>query len=234
MGKMKGNRLNTAANVGSFVTGRQQLNVQRTIAQQNAIQAELAAVQLAQLRRQEFDAEYQRMRAWADAEVAAGRLSQADAETQVATHMHNLVTPPPQASDRITARFTEFLVAGLNAGGAGRGWYKQGDGTARYWDGAMWTHHVTSLKVAKELVQRLSDEDYKGRRQEVEQAEPGIAEEPRATPAQIPAPEPVQLPQQPPMPPAGWYPTATPGVLAYWDGQAWTGASRPDPNSFPG
>lgn len=234
MGKMKGNRLNTAANVGSFITGRQQLGVQRTIAQQNAVQAELAAVQLAHLRRQELDAEYQRMRAWADAEVAAGRLSQTDAETQVATHMHNLVTPPPQASGRITARFTEFLVAGLNAGGAGRGWYNQGDGTARYWDGTMWTHHVTSLKVAKEFVQRLSDEDYKGRRKEVEQAERGIAEGARATPAQIPSPEPVQLPQQPPMPPAGWYPTATPGVLGYWDGQAWTGETRPDPNSFPG
>ena len=43
MGKMKGNRLNTAANVGTFVTSRQQLNVQRTLMQQNAIQAEYAA-----------------------------------------------------------------------------------------------------------------------------------------------------------------------------------------------
>ncbi|WP_455834104.1 DUF2510 domain-containing protein [Pseudarthrobacter siccitolerans] len=234
MGKMKGNRLNTAANVGSFITGRQQLNVQRSIAEQNAVQAQLAAVQLAQLQRQQLDAEYQRMRAWADAEVAAGRLSQADAETQVATHMHNLVTPPPQASDRITARFTEFLVAGLNAGGAGRGWYNQGDGTARYWDGTMWTHHVTSVQVAKELVQRLSDEDYKGRRQEVGQAAQGIVGDSSATHISTPTPGPVQLPQQPAMPPAGWYPTATPGVLGYWDGQAWTGESRPDPNSFPG
>ncbi|WP_307427614.1 hypothetical protein [Pseudarthrobacter defluvii] len=132
MGKMKGNRLNTAANVGSFITGRQQLGVQRTIAQQNAVQAELAAAQLSQLKRRQLDAEYQRLRAWAEAEVAAGRLSQADADTQVATHMHNFVTPPPQPSDRITARFTDFLIAGLNAGGAGRGWYNQGEGTARY------------------------------------------------------------------------------------------------------
>lgn len=234
MGKMKGNRLNTAANVGSFITGRQQLNVHRTIAQQNAVQAELAAVQLSQIRRQQLDAEYQRMRAWAEAEVAAGRLGHADAETQAAVHMHNLVTPPPQASDRITARFSEFLIAGLNAGGAGRGWYNQGDGTARYWDGTMWTHHVTSVQVAKELVQRLSDENYKGRRQDVEHEERGNAEEPRVTRAHLPAPKPVQLPQQPPMPPAAWYPTATPGVLGYWDGHAWTGETRPDPNSFPG
>lgn len=66
MGKMKGNRPNTAANVGTFITGRQQLNVQRTIAQQNAVQAQLAAAQMAQLQRQQLDAEYQRMRAWAD------------------------------------------------------------------------------------------------------------------------------------------------------------------------
>ncbi|BCW75913.1 DUF2510 domain-containing protein [Arthrobacter sp. NicSoilB11] len=234
MGKMKGNRLNTAANVGSFITGRQQLNVQRTIAQQTAVQAQLAAVQLAQLQRQQLDAEYQRMRAWADAEVSAGRLSQADAEMQVTTHMHNLVSPPPKASDRITARFTEFLIAGLNAGGAAAGWYNQGDGSARYWDGRMWTHHVTSLQVARQLVQRLSDENYKGRRQEVGQADHGTLEGSSATHISTPTPGPVQLPQQPALPPAGWYPTATPGVLGYWDGQAWTGESRPDPNSFPG
>jgi len=39
MGKMKGNRLNTAANVGGLITGRQQLNAQRTLVQQNAVQA---------------------------------------------------------------------------------------------------------------------------------------------------------------------------------------------------
>ena len=42
------------------------------------------------------------------------------------------------------------------AGGAGKGWYKEGDGTARYRDGKMWTHHTTSVRVARELVQRLS------------------------------------------------------------------------------
>jgi hypothetical protein len=148
--------------------------------------------------------------------------------------LHNLVSPPPKASDRITARFTEFLIAGLNAGGAAAGWYNQGDGSARYWDGRMWTHHVTSLQVARELVQRLSDENYRGRRQEIGQADHGTVEGSSATHISTPTPGPVQLPQQPALPPAGWYPTATPGVLGYWDGQAWTGESRPDPNSFPG
>ena len=120
------------------------------------------------MRRQQLAAEHERTLAWADAEVAAGRLSQTEADTYVEAHMHNVVTPAPQASDRITARFTEFVVAGLNAGGAGKGWYKQGDGTARYWDGEMWTHHTTSVRVASELVHRLSTEDYKGVRREVQ------------------------------------------------------------------
>lgn len=54
MGKMKGNRLNTAANVGSFITSRQQLEIQRQIATQGAVQAQLAAAQLQQLRQQQL------------------------------------------------------------------------------------------------------------------------------------------------------------------------------------
>jgi hypothetical protein len=233
MGKMKGNRLNTAANVGGFITGRQQLNAQRTLVQQNAVQAELAAAQIAEMRRQQLAAEHQRTLAWADAEVAAGRLSQTEADIYVEAHMHNVVTPAPQASDRITARFTEFVVAGLNAGGAGKGWYKQGDGTARYWDGEMWTHHTTSVRVARELVQRLSTEDYKGVRREVQNPTSVEAVREPAPYPQAPVAEAAALPPQPPMPPAGWYPTATPRVLGYWDGQSWTGETRPDPSSFP-
>ena len=98
MGKMKGNRLNTAANIGTFVTSRQQLNVQRTLVEQNAIQAELAAAQLAQIKHQQLTAEYQRLCQWADAEVTAGRRSREDANDYVAGYWHNLTTAAPQAA----------------------------------------------------------------------------------------------------------------------------------------
>lgn len=230
MGKMKGNRLNTAANVGTFITSRQQLNVQRTLLEQNAIQAELAAVQLAQMKHQQLTAEYQRLCQWAAAEVAAGRRTQEDANDYVTGYWHNLTTAPPQAADRITAKFGEFLAAGLNVGGAREGWYNEG-GTARYWDGQAWTHHTTSLEAARELVKRLAAESYAGNSGRTlppfePKPLPAQTRKPLESGSQIP---PVQQtrPTQPPIPPAGWYPTGTPGVLGLWDGQAWTGQTRP-------
>lgn len=232
MGKMKGNRLNTAANVGSFITGRQQLNVQRTLAQQNAVQAELAAVQLTELRRQQLTTEHQRVRQCADTEVAAGRLSADEAENHVAMHMYNLTTPAPQPSDRITAKFSELVIAGLNAGGAWDGWYKQGDGTARYWDGNVWTHHTTSVEVARKLVQQLAAESYSGVRTVIESAP--VAEPEPAHHVEAVAVESPEIAAQPPLPPEGWYPIGRPGVLGYWNGKSWTGETRPDPKDFPG
>jgi Protein of unknown function (DUF2510) len=231
MGKMKGNRLNTAANIGTFVTSRQQLNVQRTLVEQNAIQAELAAAQLAQIKHQQLTAEYQRLCQWADAEVTAGRRSREDANDYVAGYWHNLTTAAPQAAARITAKFGEFLAAGLNIGGPRAGWYDEGGGAARYWDGQAWTHHTTSLDVARELVKRLAAESYAG---DAGRTLPTLESKPSPVQPHMPLEsftpaQPLKQtpPPAPPLPPSGWYPNGTPGVLGFWDSQSWTGQTRP-------
>jgi TM2 domain-containing membrane protein YozV len=80
MGKMKGNRLNTAANVGAFVTGRQQLEQQRVIAANSAAtmayQKQLLEIQ----RQQAYEADYDRLMHRTDREVSLGRMTRGAAD----------------------------------------------------------------------------------------------------------------------------------------------------------
>ena len=80
LGKMKGNRLNTAANVGSFVTGRQQLAQQRAIAANTAaamqIQRDLLEIQ----KQQAYEADYDRLLNRTDRAVAEGRMTRGQAD----------------------------------------------------------------------------------------------------------------------------------------------------------
>jgi hypothetical protein len=70
-GENKGNRLNTAANVGSFVTGRQQLAQQRTVAINTAVTMQIQQNRLAIQRQQAYEADYDRLLSRTDR--AAGR-----------------------------------------------------------------------------------------------------------------------------------------------------------------
>jgi hypothetical protein len=254
MGKMKGNRLNTAANVGSFVTGRQQLGVQRTLAAQGAIQAQFAAAQLAQMEHQQRTAEYQQLAQWADAEVAAGRRTREDAGAYVAQYWFNHMHVMPEATTRITYGFGDSLKTLVNYGGPPAGWYPDPDvaGWARFYDGQAWTLQTATVAQARDIIRQQAAEAkalaqtaaqhaalQAGQQpREIWNAKPAISRiQPQSiepTPAanehaapEVLPPAPV-TPPPPPMPPAGWYPNGSPGLLGYWNGQGWTGDTRPE------
>jgi hypothetical protein len=156
MGKMKGNRLNTAANVGSLITARQQLGVQRTLAEQGAIQAQFAAAQLAQMQHQQLTAEYQQLTLWADSEVAAGRRTREDADAYVAHYWFNHMHAAPEAATRITYGFGDSLKTLVNYGGPAAGWYPDPDvsGWARYYDGQSWSMQTVTVGQAREILRQ--------------------------------------------------------------------------------
>lgn len=204
---MKGNRLNTAANVGGLITARQQLEIQRQLAAQGAVQAQLAAVQLEQIRQQhlaqlnhmrqqQLASEYAELCRWADTEFHAGRMTKEQAEVFVAEQWHNRMTPPPKHSSLVTSYRRKMLANSFSRDPA-PGWYDEGHGTARWWNGTRWTIHSCSVHEA--LARENLDE----------------------VTAKTPQMQEVALP-------AGWYPTATHGLLAFWDGTRWTGQTRSD------
>jgi hypothetical protein len=154
MGKMKGNRLNTAANVGSFVTGRQQLGVQRTLAEQGAIQAQFAAAQLAKMQHDQLATEYQQLTQWANGEVLAGRRTREDADAYVAQYWFNHMHAAPEPTTRVTYGFGESLKSLVSYGGPPAGWYPDPDvaGFARFFDGQAWTMHTATTQQARDLM----------------------------------------------------------------------------------
>ena len=109
LGKMKGNRLNTAANVGSFATGRQQLRQQRAIAANTAAAMMIQEQQLAIQKQQAYEADYDRLLNRTDRDVAQGRITRGQADyTLLAARIDRAV-----AERRIKPNeaFHELLVA---------------------------------------------------------------------------------------------------------------------------
>lgn len=77
---MKGNRLNTAANVGSLVTGRQQLAQQRAIAANTAAAMQVQQQLLEIQKQQAYEADYDRLLNRTDRAVAEGRMTRGQAD----------------------------------------------------------------------------------------------------------------------------------------------------------
>lgn len=228
MGKMKGNRLNTAVNTGNFVTGRQQLNVQRQIAYNTGIQAQLAHAQLQQMQVQQqlqlqavLDAEFALLCEWADREVAAGRRTQENAKAYVETFWLNKITPPPTKDRLIVGTAVALLRRAVSSAGAAAGWYVEMSGmNARYWDGQSWTMQVQSRTAAQlqvkaealELRKRIA-------------AEKSVQSDSKRAIRTDSLEE--QLVQSKSVAAPGWYPMSDERILRYFDGSVWTEHTRP-------
>lgn len=181
MGKMKGNRLNTAANVGTYLNTLQQAEQQE----------ELLKIQ----KQQAYEADYDRLMHRTDRDVALGRMTrgQADfallaARTERAVAERRMKpneafyellmarTKLDVAEGRLTrnaadthielewynhinpapkpgTRVTHSFGAMLNASlsSATAGWYNKETGVARRWDGARWTLETMPATTAKEM-----------------------------------------------------------------------------------
>jgi TM2 domain-containing membrane protein YozV len=106
---MKGNRLNTAANVGSFATGRQQLRQQRAIAANTAAAMMIQEKQLEIQKQQAYEADYDRLLNRVDRDVAQGRITRGQAEyTLLAARTDRAVA---EGRKRPNEAFYELLVA---------------------------------------------------------------------------------------------------------------------------
>ena len=153
MGKMKGNRLNTAANTGTFITSRQQLKTQRQIAANTSAQVSIQARQLELMEAQARQADHDRFIAKTDKAVAEGQVTREEADRQTEAHLYNLEHPQPKPSIRVAPPTASSAFDKMfKIGGTPAGWYKQDATTARYWDGAAWTLATMPLSEAQHLI----------------------------------------------------------------------------------
>lgn len=147
---MKGNRLNTAANVGSFVTGRQSLGQQRKIAGNTGQMANEMSQLLALQQKQALDNDYDRLMARMDRAVAEGRMTREEADIAFELEWYNKIHSAPVPGARIMP--TPSGAIDVYFRGTPAGWYQEADGKARYWDGSDWTLETLPKHAAKKVV----------------------------------------------------------------------------------
>lgn len=153
---MKGNRLNTAANVGTFVSSRQQLKQQKQIAGNTSQQAADMNALLQIQQKQAQEADYDRLLARMDRAVAEGRLTRDEAEVATELEWFNRHNPAPRGDARIMPTVGASIKRGP---GTPAGWYTyKAPGAsfvstaARYWSGTGWTMETLSLEEAQKRV----------------------------------------------------------------------------------
>lgn len=109
MGKMKGNRLNTAANVGTFVTGRQQLKQQRNMAANTNALLQQQSAMLEIQKQQAYEADYDRLLNRTDRAVAEGRMTRGEADYTLLSARTNRAVAEGRKNPN--EAFHELLVA---------------------------------------------------------------------------------------------------------------------------
>lgn len=109
MGKMKGNRLNTAANVGTLVTGRQQLKQQKMMAADTNALLQQQKMMLEIQQQQAYEADYDRLLARTDRAVAEGRMTRGEADYALLTARTDRAVAEGRKSPN--EAFFELLVA---------------------------------------------------------------------------------------------------------------------------
>jgi hypothetical protein len=170
--------LDTAADVGTFLTEAKELKVARASAKTTAKQLKLQEAQLALerkrtelqsrqndlqaeqlriLRRQEAKAEDDQLVQETALAVTEGRMTPDEAAVHLETVRFNKHASPPRPGTRIVPPVSAGNMVGL--GGGTPGWYLEGLTRVRYWDGEGWTLQIMKLSEARKLNRAASKEE---------------------------------------------------------------------------
>lgn len=152
---MKGNRLNTAANLGTFNNTRKSVNIQRQIAASTDAMLNVQMQQAALVNHDRFVAYNEKFVAQLEKDVDEGRLSPEQANAISWKYFYNQRVPRPLPKDiRTPGQSTPSIWKMLGGGNAGTpsGWYTQGPNLnyLRFWNGTQWEATILDLSTGQQ------------------------------------------------------------------------------------